>query len=44
MIIKINDFKTDLINSKKFKKKIFDLQSHFNIEITFNGLDRPFGL
>ena len=41
----INDVQSGLINSKKISKNIkFGLQVHFNIEITFNGLDRLFGL
>jgi hypothetical protein len=41
----ISDIQSSLINSKKIPKNIkFGLQVHFNIEIAFNGLDRPFRL
>ena len=41
----ISDFQSGLINSKKIPKNVkFGLQVHFNMEITSNGLDRPFGL
>ena len=34
-----------LINSKKIPKNVkFGLQAHFIVDITFNGLDRRFGL
>ena len=40
----INNFQSDLINSKKIPKNVkFGLQAHFNTEITSNGLDRLFG-
>ena len=44
-IIKISDFKTDLINSKQISKNIkFGVQTNFNIDIIYNSLDRPFEL
>ena len=41
----ISDFQSGLINSKKIPKNVkFGLLAHFNMEITSNSLDRPFGL
>ena len=44
LFIKIRNFQTIIINSKKIPKNVkYVLQSYFNIEITFSGLDRLFG-
>ena len=41
--IKNRDFQKSERNSKIFPKNVkFDLQTHFNIEITLNGLDSSF--
>ena len=42
-IIKNRDFQKSFKNSKKISKNVkFGLQTHFNIEITLNGLDSSF--